>query len=338
MNGGRFRVANYMTKESPTVQSLPGSNSLLHKILRAYQGSSLRGRTLLTLLLARRLKSLQAVSIQIADWPLIYMDMRYMNAHSWFAGTPFQSSPHEVNEQAVMRRFVEPGSLVFDIGVNLGLHTVLLSQLAGPNGRVVAFEPNVDVLPLLELTIKGLSNTKLFACALSDENEESTLFVPDDHSMASLVKWKSEKKPSRLSHLFGVGHTREVSCSQRRLDELLSSEGIPPPDFIKCDVEGAELKVFKGARNTLDRPDAPFILFEAGAESARGFDLKVSDAADFLTSLPQAGYQFLALNQDGSLHRIRAREFLQDNQNILAVPLSKRERCPELLDLSAGDS
>ena len=148
---------------------------------------------------------------------------------------------------------------------------------------------------MLEATLGPLSNTKLYSCALSDENVESTLFVPDDHSMASLANWRSEEKSVRPSRLFGLGRTHTVSCLQRPLDELMSGEDLPQPDFIKCDVEGAELKVFKGARNTLDRTDAPFILFEAGGEMARGFNLNVTDAADFLTSLPQPGYEFLAL-------------------------------------------
>ena len=319
-----------MSKSISTHQSFAGRRSLLAKILRAYHRTNLRGKTLLTLLLARRVKSLQVVSIQIADWPTIYMDMRYLNAHPWFANTPFESSPFEVNEQAVMRRFVKPGDVVFDIGSNLGLHTVLLAQLVGDAGRVVAFEPNGEVLPLLERTLGALMNTKLYTCALSDENLESTLFVPDDHSMASLANWRSEEKSVRPSRFFGLGRTHTVSCRQQPLDELLSDEDLPLPNFVKCDVEGAELKVFKGARNTLDRRDAPFILFEAGGEMARGFNLSVTDAADFLTSLPQPGYEFLELNEDGSLHQVQTTDFKQQPRNILAVPRSKREQCPEL--------
>ncbi len=315
-----------MTKSSQTPKPLSGPNALLTKILRAYHRSSLRGQTLLTLLLARRIKSLQAVSIQIADWPPIYMDMRYQNSHPWFAGTPFESCPHEVNEQSVMRRFVEPGNVVFDIGANLGLHTALLSELVGPGGLVFAFEPNVELLDLLELTIKGFNNARLFPCALSDENMESQLFVPDDHSMASLADWKPEEKSVRVSRLFGLGRTHKVLCRQRRMDDLCKIDGVPPPDFIKCDVEGAELKVFQGGRNTLNRAEAPFILFEAGGDTASGFNQQVSAAADFLTSLPHPGYQILAIDEDGGLHWVRSSEFKQKNQNILAVPKSKWHR------------
>ena len=74
-----------------------------------------------------------------------------------------------------MRRFVRAGDVVFDIGANLGLHTVLL---AGLRGRAFAFEPNPELLPTLEMTVQELGNTTLCACALSDEDSDCTLFVP----------------------------------------------------------------------------------------------------------------------------------------------------------------
>jgi FkbM family methyltransferase len=58
-------------------------------------------------------------------------------------------------------------------------------------------------------------------------------------------------------------------CEERRLDDLTTANCIPRPDFIKCDVEGAELKVFQGASKTLDCVDAPIILFEANVHTAR---------------------------------------------------------------------
>src|ERR1700741_1602323 len=97
----------------------PAELSLPARTLRAYYRTNFRGRTRLTFILARRLKSLQEVPIQIADWPPIYVDLRLMNSHYWFLGTPFAHSPIEIDEQVVMRRFVSEGDVVFDIGANL---------------------------------------------------------------------------------------------------------------------------------------------------------------------------------------------------------------------------
>lgn len=304
--------------------------SLVRSFLRSYQRTNLRGQTVVTLLLARWIKSLQDVSIQIADWPPIHMNMCYLNAHAWFLGTPFDSSPFEINEQAVMRRFVRSGDVVFDVGANLGLHTVLLSRLVGSQGLVVSFEPNVELLPMLNRTIAELGNTKLYPFALSDEEVDSTLYVPDDHSKGSLADWTKNSRPGVLSRMFGFGRTHILNCRERRMDELISKEHLPVPNFIKCDVEGAELRVFKGGRNTLNRPDGPIILFEAGVESARGFNLKLTEAADFLTSLSQPGYQFLEVLEGGALREVRPANLKLPNQNIVALPKAKNALCPEL--------
>jgi FkbM family methyltransferase len=225
-----------------------------------------------------------------------------------------------------MRRFVRAGDLVFDVGANMGVHTAMLAQLVGSQGRVVAFEPNPELLPTLERTLEALPNVTLYPCALSDESKESVLFVPEDHSMASLADWTSGETSG--SGRGGRARRHGLRCQERRMDELLSTDGIPSPDFIKCDVEGAELLTFKGGRKTLDRPDAPIILFEANINTVRGFDLNRSDAADFLGGLRQAGYQFLEVHEGGALRPVRPSEF--EAQNILAVPQARSDLCPEL--------
>jgi FkbM family methyltransferase len=274
-------------------------------------------------MLARRLKSLQAVPIQIAGWPPVYADLRLMNSHYWFLGTPFEKSPIEIDEQMVMRRFVSEGDVVFDIGANLGVHTALLSQLAGPGGRVFAFEPNPELLPTLTLTIEGMPNASLCCYALSDEDGEATFFVPADHAMGSLSDWTSLEPMAELRERLALGKARAIPVQQRRIDDLVAKGDLPLPSFIKCDVEGAELKVFRGAKETLNRIAAPVILFEAGPESAGGFGLAMTAAADFLASLPRPGYQFFEIGGGGALRSIQPSDLKKQNQNVLAVPGAK---------------
>jgi FkbM family methyltransferase len=307
----------------PTVSSFrfkPAELSLPARILRAYYRTNLRGWTRLTFMLARRLKSLQEVPVQIADWPPVYADLRLMNSHYWFLGTPFANSPIEIDEQMVMRRFVSEGDVVFDIGANLGVHTALLSQLAGSGGRVFAFEPNPELTHTLALTIEGMPNASLFRFALSDEDGEATFFVPRDHAMGSLSDWTATEPMAALRERLALGKARAISVQQRRIDDLIAEGILPLPDFIKCDVEGAELKVFRGAKETLDRIAAPVILFEAGPESAGGFGLAMTDAADFLGSLPHPGYRFFEIGKGGALRAVQPSELKKQNQNLLAVP------------------
>ena len=227
-----------------------------------------------------------------------------------------------------MRRFVREGDTVFDIGANFGVHTALLAQLTGPRGRIFAFEPNAELLPTLALTVEGLGNATLLRCALSDEDTEAAFFVPSDFAMASLADWTSLEPMAELRRKLALGKARRITVQQQRMDDLVSKGILPVPNFIKCDVEGAELKVFRGGRETLDRVDAPVVLFEAGPESAGGFGLTMTDAADFLVGLPRPGYQLFEVHGGGTLQRVRSADLKKQNQNVLAVPHSERARRP----------
>jgi FkbM family methyltransferase len=297
--------------------------SLPARILRAYLRTRLRGRTRLTFLVARNVRSLQAVPIQFGDCRPAYVDLRDGQAHGLLRGHPWPHAPWEVAEQEVMRSVVSLGQMVLDIGANLGLHSVLLSKLVGLTGRLHAFEPNPALLATLRLTIAGLGNATLHPFALSSRAGTATFFVPADHQKGSLADWLEP---------FG-GSATPVACEQRRLDDLVRDGTVPQPDFIKCDVEGAELLVFEGARSTLDRRDAPIVLFEANAYNARGFGFSLLDARDFLRALSLPHYHFFEVLEAGGclpLHTVRTQHL-----NILAVPDSKRQQFPKPADLRA---
>lgn len=298
-----------LTAREPRAERMP----LAARLLRYYLRTSLRGRTRLTFFLARHLRAFQAVPVHIKDHPYVYLDLRFGYAHQLLWDSPYDAPPREPDEQAVMRRVVREGDAAYDIGVHFGFHTALLARLAGPRGRVCAFEPNEQLFPSLRRTLAELPNATLHPLALSDEDSDATLFVPEDVSMASLADWTGER-----------GGTRQIKCRQRRLDGLVERGEVPAPDFLKCDVEGAELSVFRGARRTLDRADAPVVLFELNANAARGFGQEKSAAMDFLASLDAPRYRFFEVGEGG---RLRPAERVEaDFANVLAVPRSKLSR------------
>lgn len=282
------------------------------RALRAYLRSSMRGKIRLTFLLAEKFKSLHSVPIVIDNCAPVYMDLRLDESRDWLRGTPWKNSPREIAEQLAMRRVVTKGSVAFDIGANLGLHTTLLSRFVGKGGKVFAFEPNPGLQANLARTVAGLGNAVLLPIALSDQRSSNTLFVPEDHSMASLADWTK----GRLA-----GAARGVSCETHRMDDLIQAAALPQPDFIKCDVEGAELKVFQGARSVLDRVDAPVILFEENLHTSRGFGLDLSAARDFLAGLAFPDYRFFEVIEAGELAASEAPNPV--HANVLAVPQAK---------------
>ncbi len=278
--------------------------SLVVKALAAYNRSGLRGGYRVSDFLARRMKSLQSVPIQVEGGTL-YADLRIGSARGILANPKSLSG-----EDRVMRRFVRSGDTVFDIGAHLGFYTLLLSALTGSEGRVFAFEPNPELMPSLKRTVHSLRNVRLFEYALSDRDGEIELFIPEDASMASLADWTDGV----------VGMVHPVKCETKVLNDIFQAGTMPLPSFIKCDVEGAELSVFSGAGKLLDRGDAPVVLFELNRKAAKAFGRDTSEYFEYFESLEYPRYSFFEVLPQG-LQKLSTRNL--EYTNIVAIPESK---------------
>lgn len=161
-----------------------------------------------------------------------------------------------------MAMTIGPGSIVVDVGANLGYYTLLMAELVGPTGMVHAFEPNPAICGLLQSTINlnGFdSRVRVYNAAVvgKDGQREVTLFVPDaDPKNATLVA-EDFSRPS--------GKTVKVAAHW--LDEL----NLGKVDFVKIDVEGAELAVLSGLVSIRDRFE-PTIVCEVNFGRRYGYD------------------------------------------------------------------
>jgi len=142
---------------------------------------------------------------------------------------------YEYRKRLVFEGRVAPGSIVFDIGANVGFYTLLASVLVGPHGRVFAFEPLVCNLRYLtrHLELNQAANVTVFDVAVTDRRGT----VPFDPG-----------PNASMAHLAGEG---ALSVPTVSLDELVASGEVPAPDHIKIDVESAEFLVLCGARSLL---------------------------------------------------------------------------------------
>lgn len=137
-------------------------------------------------------------------------------------------------------RMIRPGDTVIDIGANLGYYSVLAGELVGDSGHVVAVEPNPAVFELLSrnLAVSGLgARSRLCNFALSSSPGERVLpfYVPEN-----------EPKNARLVE---PGEETEALAQRGRVFDVplgaLKVEEFDRVDFIKIDVEGAELAVLE---------------------------------------------------------------------------------------------
>jgi len=157
---------------------------------------------------------------------------------------------YEYDKRQLFERAVTPGSVVFDVGAHAGYYTLLASVLVGPRGHVVAFEPLKQNLAYLHehLRLNRIGNVTVIDAAVSD--------APGTASFRQGPQTYTGRLESD-----GDAIVRTVS-----LDQLTRAGEIPPPDLLKVDVEGSELRVLRGAQSILATARPMIFLETHGAE------------------------------------------------------------------------
>lgn len=164
-------------------------------------------------------------------------------------------------ELRLLGALVEPGRTAIDIGANKGVYSYVLSPLCS---RVMAFEPNPKMYHLLTAAVPG--NVETFEVALSNTEGEAELILPIQRS----GRFSNQGATLQAKKLDGDKAFETLTVAQKPLD----SYDFRDVSFIKIDVEGFELEVIDGARETLAR-ERPTLLVEIDAHHAK---IPVADA------------------------------------------------------------
>jgi len=156
----------------------------------------------------------------------------------------------EYPDYDMVMNLTEDGMSIFDIGANIGWYTLSLAKHY-PQAHIYAFEPVRKTFTDLmkHITMNGIINASPFNFGFSDkEGTVDFYYYPEDSGNAS------------LTNVSGYNNVQAIQGTVWKLDRFVH-ENNTHPDFIKCDVEGAELLVFKGGLKTLER-DKPIIFTE----------------------------------------------------------------------------
>lgn len=152
-------------------------------------------------------------------------------------------------------RHVKNSNVIFDIGANTGIFSLLGCSASDAPKQVVAFEPTLRACARVyeNANVNGFtSNIKVEKLALSDQE-----------GVIEFMNYEGTHRiSSGASYVEGANHlpvqSREL-CERIRLDSYIEKTGISP-DLIKMDVEGAEIDVVNGARNVISRRSTKFII------------------------------------------------------------------------------
>ncbi len=163
--------------------------------------------------------------------------MVYNKFDIYVGGSLKQYGEFSVGEQEAFRNLVTPGSIVVEVGANIGAHTVDLSRLVGPDGEVHAFEPQRIVFQTLCANLALNQCTNVFARQEAVGAELGTIVVP-------------AVNPATRMNFGGVSLVNVAHGEPVRL-VTLDSLDLPACHMLKVDVEGMEVEVLKGAGQTI---------------------------------------------------------------------------------------
>jgi FkbM family methyltransferase len=215
------------------------------------------------------------------------------------------------------RNIVKHGQLVLDIGANVGAHTLPLAKLVGKDGRVIAFEPTAFAARKLAANVA--LNPEL-AARIALQQVMLVADVANSLQPALFSSWPLVD--AGAVHEKHKGWLMDTAGARAAtLDQMVRELGLAKVDFAKLDVDGHELAVLRGGRETLAR-FKPMIAMELApyihAEHGYSFE-------ELVLLLTRAGYSFLDLDGGKPLpdtpEALRAMVPDGASINVLAVPL-----------------
>jgi FkbM family methyltransferase len=138
---------------------------------------------------------------------------------------------------------LKPGDIVIDAGAYVGSFTLYASKIVGEQGKIISFEPDpINYQKLLRnIELNGEKNIIAINKGLYSRNDLLKFYLGEHNTTLIASKNLSKKQITELPVV--------------QLDDVLKSLNIHKVDFIKMDIEGAEIEALKGANKILESRD-----------------------------------------------------------------------------------
>lgn len=161
----------------------------------------------------------------------------------------------EPEVQEALQRCLRPGMIFYDIGANIGFFSLLAARIVGSKGKVVAFEADPEIAARLREHVARNAVGWITVEEKAVWSEPKTVFFARTDPATS---------PDRgLGHVVSSSAGDTIQVSAESLDDYTRTQSAP--EFLKCDVEGAEVEVFRGAHRLL-KEKRPGIICEMHSE------------------------------------------------------------------------
>ena len=190
---------------------------------------------------------------------------------------------YEKADADMMFRLLEDNLTILDIGANIGWYSLRFAK-AFPNAKIFSFEPIPATFGYLQrnIALNPACRVHPFNFGFSDRAGELPFyFHPEGSGSAS------------AADLLGTGRAERITCHLRTLDDWVAETGTRI-DFIKCDVEGAELLVLTGGTEALQR-FKPMVFAEMLRKWTAKFNYHPNRIIDLMSNL---GYRCFVNRED----------------------------------------
>jgi FkbM family methyltransferase len=187
---------------------------------------------------------------------------------------------YEKHFTAFANLVINEGDTAIDFGANLGYHTITLSSFVGNYGKVYSFEPQRIIFQQLNCNvfINGLDNVYTYNLAVGEKESDVFINSPDFHNIYPMYT--------------NIGNTSintdKVGSLVRQIS--LDSLNLPKLNFIKMDVQGSELNILKGGKNTIEK-HRPYMFMEIEEKQLKLFNLTSKDLIDYTKNLGYSIYK-----------------------------------------------
>ena len=190
----------------------------------------------------------------------------------------------EPETTVAIREHLRAGDCFVDIGANAGYFSLLAASIVGPEGRVLAFEPNPEARAILLRNIarSGYRNIEVSPACCTDSPGRVRLFLNRSHNSGG-CSLSSGNAASNIA----------IEVDAVRADSAILR--LPkPPAMVKIDTEGAEALVLRGMAETLRAQ--PAIILEIDERLLEGMGSSSEEVRSLLSAyrLEPAGFNFIA--------------------------------------------
>ena len=213
----------------------------------------------------------------------------------------------------IIRDNIKEGDIVIDVGANIGYYTLIFAQLVGASGKVFAFEPEPKNFEILKKNIEVNNYQNIIAeqKIVSDESGMVKLFIAEKGIVGHRLQQKTDSQ-------------KFIEVESILLDNYLKNLNLSEKiNFIKIDVEGAEVKVLEGSKIMIEKSDQLKIFTEFNREDIKKYDYNPEYLLSFLIKnkfnffLPNYKTNTIIKTDKNTL--LSSEELLKENLNILCT-------------------